>query len=103
MFKPFIGEKCIQYANGSDGRARRHLYDQVLTHDSIKKYFLQFQEVLTWGSTFCVFAVNFVPIIDWALCHLAHNGPVLFHFLMEKNSYLAQFIITYGVELTTNV
>ena len=56
MFKPFLGEKCIQYANGSDGRARRHLYDQVLTHDAIKKYFLQFQEVLTWGSTDCVFS-----------------------------------------------
>ena len=62
MFKPFIGEKCIQYANGSDGRARRHLYDQVLTHDAIKKYFLQFQEVLTWGLTFCVFEVNFFPL-----------------------------------------
>ena len=45
MFMPLIGQKCIQYANGTDGRARRHLYDKVLTHDAVKRYFLQFQEV----------------------------------------------------------
>lgn len=44
-FIPLIGIKCIQYANGTEGRARRHLYDKVLTHDAVKRYFLQFQEV----------------------------------------------------------
>lgn len=45
MFEPLIGKKCIQYANGEDGRARRHLYEKVLTHDAIKRYFLEFQNV----------------------------------------------------------
>ncbi|KAL4222448.1 hypothetical protein ACF0H5_018487 [Mactra antiquata] len=45
LFKPLIGAKCIQYANGTEGRARRQLYDKCLTHDAVKKYFLDFQEI----------------------------------------------------------
>ena len=45
MFEPLIGTKCIQYANGAEGRARRKAYDKCLTADSIHKYFGLFQEV----------------------------------------------------------
>ncbi|XP_060554899.1 cytochrome P450 20A1-like [Ruditapes philippinarum] len=45
MFEPLIGAKCIQYANGEDGRARRNLYDKCLTHGAINKYFMTFQEI----------------------------------------------------------
>ncbi|WAQ93639.1 CP20A-like protein [Mya arenaria] len=42
---PLIGMKCIQYANGQEGRARRRHYDTVFTHEATKKYFLDFQEI----------------------------------------------------------
>lgn len=45
LFEPLIGPKSIQYANGTDGRARRDLYDKCLTAGAIRKYFLTFQEI----------------------------------------------------------
>ncbi|XP_053373354.1 cytochrome P450 20A1-like [Mercenaria mercenaria] len=45
LFEPLIGAKCIQYANGEDGRARRNLYDKCLTHEATHKYFIIFQEI----------------------------------------------------------
>ncbi|XP_052805884.1 cytochrome P450 20A1-like [Mya arenaria] len=45
LFEPLIGMKCIQYANGQEGRARRRHYDTVFTHEATKKYFLDFQEI----------------------------------------------------------
>ncbi|KAK3588054.1 hypothetical protein CHS0354_012100 [Potamilus streckersoni] len=45
LFEPMIGPKCIQYANGSDGRSRRTLYDKALSHDANRNYYQSFQEV----------------------------------------------------------
>ncbi|KAL3872161.1 hypothetical protein ACJMK2_040108 [Sinanodonta woodiana] len=45
FFEPLDGPKCIQYANGSDGRNRRAIYDKALSHDAIRKYYQSFQEV----------------------------------------------------------
>ncbi|XP_052251216.1 cytochrome P450 20A1-like [Dreissena polymorpha] len=45
MFEPVFSLKSIQFANGEDGRARRKHYDTVFTHEAMKRYFLDFQEV----------------------------------------------------------
>lgn len=45
MFKPFLGEKSLQYSVGEDGDKRRCHYDKGLNHDSIKMYFPEIQQV----------------------------------------------------------
>ena len=45
MFKPFLGEKCLQYSVGEDGDKRRCHYDKGLNHDAIKMYFPEIQQV----------------------------------------------------------
>ncbi|OWF40771.1 cytochrome P450 20A1-like [Mizuhopecten yessoensis] len=45
MFEPLIGPKSIQFANKSDGRARRHLYDTAFSHDNTKRYYQTYQDV----------------------------------------------------------
>ncbi|KAJ8313733.1 hypothetical protein KUTeg_008294 [Tegillarca granosa] len=45
LFEPFIGTASIQYANGKDGRNRRNHYDKPLSHESLKQYYNDFQEV----------------------------------------------------------
>ncbi|XP_014680332.1 PREDICTED: cytochrome P450 20A1-like, partial [Priapulus caudatus] len=39
MFEPLVGSKCIQFANGEDGRHRRAVYDQYFTADAVATYF----------------------------------------------------------------
>ena len=46
IFEPLITMDSIQYANGSDGRQRRKLYDQSYTHQAIIDYYDTFQQVL---------------------------------------------------------
>ena len=45
MFKPFLGEKSLQYSVGEDGDKRRCHYDKGLNHDAIKMYFPEIQQV----------------------------------------------------------
>lgn len=45
MFEPLIGPKSIQYANKTDGRTRRSLYDGAFSHETIKSYYQVYQDV----------------------------------------------------------
>ncbi|XP_033762755.1 cytochrome P450 20A1-like [Pecten maximus] len=45
MFEPLIGPKSLQFANKSDGRTRRHVYDGAFSHDTIKSYYQTYQDV----------------------------------------------------------
>ncbi|XP_048237190.1 cytochrome P450 20A1-like [Haliotis rufescens] len=45
LFEPLIGAKCIQYANGGDGRARRTAYDKSFSHEELKMYYPNLQKV----------------------------------------------------------
>ncbi|KAL5007031.1 hypothetical protein ScPMuIL_015837 [Solemya velum] len=45
LFEPFIGSKSIQYANGSDGRARRQNYDKAFTKEQIRGYYSTLKEI----------------------------------------------------------
>ena len=45
QFEPLIGIKSIQYANWSEGRARRNHYDQALNYEAVKNYYHQMQHV----------------------------------------------------------
>ncbi|KAL4227899.1 hypothetical protein ACF0H5_013340 [Mactra antiquata] len=56
MFKPFFGAKSITYANGDEWKSRRQMYDKCLTHNAVKKYYTDFQEIAnnivkTWEAT----------------------------------------------------
>ncbi|XP_005090890.1 cytochrome P450 20A1 [Aplysia californica] len=48
LFKSFeglLGSSSLMYANGSEGRRRRKTYDRMFSHESLKKYLSEFQEV----------------------------------------------------------
>ena len=45
LFEPLITMDSIQYANGTDGRQRRKLFDQSYSHQSIVDYYSTFQRV----------------------------------------------------------
>ena len=47
LFEPLITMDSIQFANGTDGRKRRKLYDQSYTHQAIIEYYDCFQKVLS--------------------------------------------------------
>ncbi|XP_035826942.1 cytochrome P450 20A1-like [Aplysia californica] len=44
-FKVLSGSSSLQYANGSEGRRRRKAYDRPFSHENLKKYFPEFQEI----------------------------------------------------------
>ncbi len=46
LFEPLITMASIQYANDSDGRQRRKLYDQAYSHRAIRDYFDVFRKVV---------------------------------------------------------
>lgn len=45
LFEPLINHKCIQYANGAEGRKRRGLYDGYFSYDAIKSYYTCLQKL----------------------------------------------------------
>ncbi|XP_067649589.1 cytochrome P450 20A1-like [Haliotis asinina] len=45
LLEPLIGAKCIQYANGSDGRGRRAVFDKSFSHEELKIYYPCLQKV----------------------------------------------------------
>jgi len=45
LFQSLIGPKSIQFANKCDGRRRRDCYGKVFSHEHIKAYYHQVQEV----------------------------------------------------------
>ena len=46
LFEPVIGNQCIQYANGADGKARRKRYDPFFSHRAICENIAVFQKVI---------------------------------------------------------
>ncbi|XP_006818256.1 cytochrome P450 20A1-like, partial [Saccoglossus kowalevskii] len=42
--KPLVGPDSITYANGEDGKRRRHDYDLSFSYDAIKNYYSRFYE-----------------------------------------------------------
>ncbi|KAJ8313732.1 hypothetical protein KUTeg_008293 [Tegillarca granosa] len=45
LFEPFYWGTSVMYANGKDGRHRRYQYDKPLSHESLKQYYSDFQEI----------------------------------------------------------
>ena len=45
LFESLMTMDSIQFANGSDGRQRRKVYDQAYTHQAIQQYYEVFQKV----------------------------------------------------------
>jgi hypothetical protein len=44
-FSDLIGNKSIQYANGAEGRKRRHLIDEGFSHKAVAYYYDHFVKV----------------------------------------------------------
>ncbi|XP_035826890.1 cytochrome P450 20A1 [Aplysia californica] len=45
LFEPLLGSQAIVYANVSEARRRRKVYDRPFSHENLKKYFPEFQEI----------------------------------------------------------
>ncbi|XP_033762753.1 cytochrome P450 20A1-like isoform X2 [Pecten maximus] len=45
MFEPLFGTKSLLFGNKTDGRTRRHVYDQAFSFNNIKSYYPIFQDV----------------------------------------------------------
>ena len=44
-FSDLIGHKSIQFANGAEGRKRRHLMDEGFSHTAVAYYYDDFVKV----------------------------------------------------------
>nr|XP_006824107.1 PREDICTED: cytochrome P450 20A1-like [Saccoglossus kowalevskii] len=42
--KPLVGSTSIQFANGDEGKQRRHIYDKSFTHEAVENYYHIFQK-----------------------------------------------------------
>lgn len=66
-FEKLIGKKSIQYANGDEGRKRKQLIDQGLTHLAVSYYYEHFLKVIVIGVMNCkskILDINHIIAVD---------------------------------------